>query len=226
MKILIIDDDVSLSLCLKNILEKNGFVVDSVYDGTAGLSCATSNVYDVIVLDVNLPNMDGISICASIRKFGISAPILFLTVKDEINAKIRSFVNGCDDYVLKPFSSKELILRLQALARRPKVIIDNIVQFSDLKLNLSTKEVYRGNSFISLTKKEFILLSYLMRNIGKIVSRDDIFDNVWDMNANASSNIVEVYINRLRKKIDILGFENVINNILGIGYYIGKRRYF
>lgn len=225
MKILLIDDDLSISIQLRKFLEKNDFVVDFANNGTSGLSLATSNHYDVILLDINLPGLDGVSICSTLRSLKIFAPIIFLTVKDDLNNKIRSFNTGCDDYVVKPFSSRELILRINALGRRSKNIINDIIELGDLKINLLTKEVERDGINIFLSKKEFILLKYLAKNAGIVVSRDEIFDNVWDMNCNPSSNVVEVYINKLRKKIDIEGHEPLINNLLGMGYYIGKRRY-
>lgn len=225
MKILLIDDDLSISIQLRKFLERNDFVVDFANNGTSGLSLATSNYYDVILLDINLPGLDGVSICSTLRSLKIFTPIIFLTVKDDLNNKIRSFNTGCDDYVVKPFSSRELILRINALGKRAKNIINDIIELGDLKINLLTKEVERDGINIFLSKKEFILLKYLAKNAGIVVSRDDIFDNVWDMNSNPSSNVVEVYINKLRKKIDIDGHEPLINNLLGMGYYIGKRRY-
>jgi len=226
MKILVVDDDLSISIQLRKYLEKNGFVVDVSNNGSSGLSMALSNVYDVILLDINLPEMDGVSICSNLRMVKIHTPIIFLTIKNELNNKIRSFNLGGDDYIVKPFSMRELLLRINAVSKRSKIIVEDIIKCSDLKINLLSKEVYRGEVFISLSKKEFLLLKYLMKNIGIVLSREDIFDNVWDMNANPSSNIVEVYINKLRKKIDFEGCEPLINNLLGLGYYIGKKRYY
>jgi len=225
MKILVVDDDLSISIQLKKYLEKNGFVVDVSNNGSSGLSLALSNVYDLILLDINLPGMDGVSVCANLRSSKIYTPIIFLTVKNELSNKIRSFNIGCDDYIVKPFSMRELILRINAISRRSKVLLEEVLEYEDLKMNLLNKEVYRNNKLIILSKKEFLLLKYLMLNIGSVLSRDNIFDNVWDMNANPASNIVEVYINKLRKKIDYNGAEPFINNLLGMGYYIGKKRY-
>lgn len=225
MKVLLIDDDFSISIQLRKILEKEGYVVDIANNGSSGLSLAFNNEYDIILLDINLPEMDGVSVCSSYRKAGKSTPIIFLTIKDEINNKIRSFTSGCDDYIIKPFSSKELILRMNAILKRSKIIQDECFTIEDLTVNLSNKEVYRGNKYIRLTRKEFLIIEYLFKNEGKVVSRDKIFDHVWDMNANANSNIVEVYINKLRKKIDFPGTRPLINNLIGMGYYIGKKRY-
>ncbi len=225
MKILFVDDDLSTSIQLKKYLEKNGFVVDVSNDGSAGLSLALTNTYDLILLDINLPSMDGVSICDNLRKSKIYTPIIFLTIKNELSNKIRSFNIGCDDYIVKPFSMRELILRINAVSRRSKTFVENILECEDLKMNLLNKEVYRGDRLIMLSKKEFLLLKYFMLNIGLVLSRDDIFDNVWDMNANPSSNIVEVYINKLRKKIDADNVVPLVNNLLGMGYYIGKKRY-
>ncbi len=225
MKVLVIDDDLSISIQLRKYLERNGFVVDVSNNGSSGLSLALSNCYDVILLDINLPGMDGVSVCYNLRNAKIHTPIIFLTVKDELNNKIRSFNLGGDDYIVKPFSMRELILRINAVSRRSKILLEDIIRFADLKINILNKEVYRGENVIVLSKKEFLLLKYLMKNIGKVLSREEIFDNVWDMNANPSSNIVEVYINKLRKKIDLDGCEPLINNLLGMGYYIGKKRY-
>lgn len=226
MKILIIDDDISFCISIKRLLEKYDFVIDCSYDGNSGFSYATSNKYDVIVLDTNLPGMDGNTLCSNIRKTGVDTPILFSSANSDVNTKIRSFNLGCDDYITKPFSKKEFIARLKALSRRKNIYCSDVLVYDDLKIDLSSRDVVRGDKNIYLTKKEFILITLLMKNIGSVVSRDDIFDKVWDMNANPTSNVVEVYINRIRNKIDLPGLKPIINNVLGVGYYIGKRKYF
>ncbi len=225
MKALIIDDDISISIQLRKSLEKSGWVADVANNGSSGLSLANTNEYDIILLDLNLPEMDGVAVCESLRNAGNVTPVIFLTVRDELSNKIRSFGSGGDDYIVKPFSYKELMARIKAILKRAKSIEDEVLVVDDLTINTATKEVFRNGKYIKLTKKEFLIIEFLAKNKGKVISRDKLFEHAWDMNANANSNIVEVYINKLRSKIDTNGVVPLINNLIGMGYYLGRRRY-
>jgi len=225
MKILIIDNDISFGLNLKNFLRKGGFNVDYFYNTIDGLSKVINERYDFIILELNLREISGIDVCFNIRSGGIKSPIIFLTNDDSISSKIKAFGAGCDDYISKQINFKELVLRIRAIARRPiNIFCDEILKIEDLEINVNKHIVKRGDRIINLTNKEFMVLEYLARNNGNIVKRDEIFDNVWDCNSNQFNNIVEVYINKLRNKIDYGYSDKIINNIIGVGYYVGRKR--
>ncbi|HOC96210.1 MAG TPA: response regulator transcription factor [bacterium] len=225
MKILIIDNDISFGLNLKNFLRKEGFNVDYFYNTIDGLSKVINERYDFIILELNLREISGIDVCFNIRSGGIKSPIIFLTNDDSISSKIKAFGAGCDDYISKQINFKELVLRIRAIARRPiNIFCDEILKIEDLEINVNKHIVKRGDRIINLTNKEFMVLEYLARNNGNIVKRDEIFDNVWDCNSNQFNNIVEVYINKLRNKIDYGYSDKIINNIIGVGYYVGRKR--
>jgi len=225
MKILIIDNDISFGLNLKNFLRKEGFNVDYFYNTIDGLSKVINERYDFIILELNLREISGIDVCFNIRSGGIKSPIIFLTNDDSISSKIKAFGAGCDYYISKQINFKELVLRIRAIARRPiNIFCDEILKIEDLEINVNKHIVKRGDRIINLTNKEFMVLEYLARNNGNIVKRDEIFDNVWDCNSNQFNNIVEVYINKLRNKIDYGYSDKIINNIIGVGYYVGRKR--
>lgn len=225
MKILIIDNDISFGLNLKNFLRREGFNVDYFYNTIDGLSKVINERYDMIILELNLREINGIDVCFNIRSGGVKSPIIFLTNDDSINSKIKAFGAGCDDYISKRINFRELVLRIRAISKRPiNIFCDEILKIEDLEININKHIVRRGDRIINLTNKEFMVLEYLVRNNGNIVKRDEIFDNVWDCNSNQFNNVVEVYINKLRNKIDY-GYSNkIINNIIGVGYYVGRKR--
>jgi len=225
MKILIIDNDISFGLNLKSVLRREWFNVDYFYNTLEGLSKVINDKYDLIILDINLRDLSGIDLCFNIRAANIKTPVIFLTNDESLNSKIKAFGAGCDDYMSKKINIRELVLRIRAISKRPiNNFQDEILKIEDLEINISKHLVKRGDKYIKLTNKEFMVLEYLAKNNGNIVKRDQIFDNVWDCNSNQFNNIVEVYINRLRKKIDLDSSGMIINNIVGVGYYIGKKR--
>lgn len=225
MKILIIDNDISFGMNLRKFLKKEKFNVDFFYDTLEGLSKIINEKYDLIILEFNLNKISGIDICFNTRAALIKTPIIFLTNENNINSKVKAFGAGCDDYIYKQVNLRELILRIRAILKRPiENLQDEIFRIEDLEININKHLVKRGDKYVELTNKEFMVLEYLVRNNGNIVDRSQIFDNVWDCNSNQFNNIVEVYINKLRKKIDTDSSGSIINNMTGVGYYVGKKR--
>jgi DNA-binding response OmpR family regulator len=220
MKILIIEDDEILSKALKMGLEKEGYAVDCLHDGESGQRRMEVNHqdYDVVVLDLMLPKRNGFEVCANLRALNIVTPIIILTGKDDTSDKIFALDAGADDYLTKPFSIHELSARIRALLRRPKVALPTEIYLSDITLNTSTRQVFRNGKEVPLTLKEFGVLEYLMRHPNQVVKRDQILDHVWDFDFNSFSNIVDVHINNLRKKINADNSENFLETIRGIGY--------
>ncbi len=202
MRILIAEDDKGIINYLKPSLEGENFIVDAVEDGEKGLYLAQTNDYDLIILDNILPKKEGYKICEEIRKDGKTVPIMMLSVKSEIETKVKLLNAGADDYVTKPFSFEELRARIKALLRRPKKIENQILKVDDLVLDKSRQTVARGKKEIYLTGKEFSLLEYLMKNQDTVLSRGMIMEHVWDMNADPFSNTIEMHILNLRRKIE------------------------
>ncbi len=221
MKILIVEDDKKISSFIKRGLEEEYFSIDVAYDGEEGFLLATLNSYDVIILDWMLPKMDGVELCKKIRTSNITTPVLMLTAKSDIEDKVFGLENGADDYLSKPFAFEELIARVKALHRRNSYKSKNILTVDDLKLNPLTREVTRGSSKIELSVKEYELLEFLMRNRGRIVTNAMIMDNIWDMQQDIESNVINVYIHHLRNKIDKNSENKLIHTVRGAGYRIG-----
>lgn len=220
MKILIIEDDETLSHALKMGLEKEGYAVDCLHDGESGQRRMEVNHqdYDVVVLDLMLPKKNGFEVCSNLRALNVLTPIIILTGKDDTSDKIFALDAGADDYLTKPFSIHELSARIRALLRRPKVALPTSIELNDITLNTATRQVMRAGKEIPLTLKEFGVLEYLMRHPNQVVKRDQILDHVWDFDFNSFSNIVDVHINNLRKKINNGNSENYLETIRGIGY--------
>jgi len=222
MRILIVEDEHRIANSIKKGLEQEKYAVDVAYTGNEGYDLAATEDYDLIILDLMLPEMDGITICRKLRSQKIHTPILILTAKGQISDKIAGLDTGADDYLTKPFSFEELLARMRALFRRPKIALNQILNIRDLSLDVKLFQVKRNNVSIHLSSKEFALLEYLMRNADKIVTKDQIINHVWDYDANILPNTVEVYIRNLRNKIDA-PFKNekpLINTIRGFGYKI------
>lgn len=220
MKILVVEDEPKVSSFLKNGLEELSFNVHLENDGVNGLNAATHQNFDVIVLDINLPLMNGFEICAALRKNNITTPVLMLTALGTTDDKIQGFESGADDYLPKPFEFRELVARLKALGKRNLMepVIQNRLRIADLELDMDQKIALRGNKKIDLTAKEFALLEFFIKNKGKVVSRVDIAEKVWDINFDTGTNVIDVYVNFLRKKID-KDFDNkLINTVVGMGY--------
>jgi DNA-binding response OmpR family regulator len=222
-KILLIEDDKRVSDSLRNGLERKDFIVETAFDGFVGARLAISNHFDLILLDINLPLMNGFEVCKAIRQQNIKTPILMLTALGEIDDKVNGFESGADDYLVKPFELRELMVRIQALLRRTSIQQDfssEILREANLMMDLRSKTVTRNEKIIELTAREFELLEYLLRNKGRVLSKMDIVENVWDLNFDTSTNIVEVYINYLRKKIDREFEPKLVHTKTGLGYVL------
>lgn len=221
MRILIIEDEHKIAGALKTGLEQEKYAVDVEYDADSGLGAAFSGVYDVMIIDRMLPGtMEGLDICRNLRQKGIHTPILLLTAKDQIRDRVEGLNAGADDYLVKPFSFEELLARLRALLRRPKETKGNLLRVGDLSLDTVSYEVKRADSAINLSSKEFALLEYMMRNAGRVLSKETIISHVWDFDADILPNTVEVYVGYLRAKIDkpFRKKPRLIHTLRGFGY--------
>lgn len=216
MRILVVEDEHKIANSIKKGLEQENFAVDVAYDGGEGYDLAIGEEYDIIILDLMLPTMDGLIICKNLRNEGIHTPILILTAKGQLEDKVKGLNSGADDYLVKPFAFEELLARIRALSRRPKVVYGEKLTAENLVLNTNTFEVKKAGKEIILSKKEFGLLEYLMRNKGKIVSKDKIIGHIWNYEADVLPNTVEVFIKYLRSKIG----KDSIKTIRGFGYKI------
>ncbi|MCB9813103.1 MAG: response regulator transcription factor [Pseudomonadales bacterium] len=222
MKILLVEDDYKISSSMKIGLEQEGFAVDTAYNGESGYDLASDGNYDVIILDIMLPLMDGIEVCKRLREDKVATPILMLTAKVQVSDKVLGLNTGADDYLVKPFSFVELVARIKALARRPKETLNNVLELDGLRMDLIKLEVRRDGQLISLSKKEFSLLEFLLKNHSRVLSKEHIIENVWNFDADILPNTVEVYIGYLRNKID-KPFKNkvkLIKTIRGFGYKV------
>ena len=222
MRILIIEDQEKLAVLLKRSLEKEGYAADYLLDGESGQRRIElhNSEYDMIILDLMLPKRDGFEICKHTRKLGIKTPILILTAKDNTDDKVNLLDAGADDYLVKPFSLDELLARVRALTRRPAKNLPSTLKVSDLTLDPGSKKAFKGNKELDLTLKEFRLLEYLMRNPDQVLEREQILSNIWDFEFNSFSNVIDVYINRLRQKLGKRNGQDVIETVRGVGYRI------
>jgi two-component system, OmpR family, response regulator len=221
MKVLIVEDEPKIANALARGLKQEKFIAEVYDDGEAGLAAALGDEYDVIILDRMLPNIDGVEICRRIRSAQIKTPILILTAKSQIRDRVEGLDAGADDYLVKPFSFEELLARIRALLRRPQDAVDNILKIGDLTLDTASFDVRRGKKRIKLTSTEFSLLEYLMRNAGRVMSKDKVIGHVWDFDADVLPNTVEAYISSLRRKIDKpFKGEPLIHTLRGFGYKI------
>lgn len=218
MKILLIEDEKEMAYTIKDELSKD-YAVELAFSGEEGEYLVHVNDYDAIILDYKLPGIDGITVCKKIRKDNKRTPILMLTGEDTLEKKVNALDAGVDDYLVKPFKSQELLARIRALLRRnSSLLFGNILSLGDLKLDIVAKTVTRGNKKIILKHKEFQLLEYLMRNAGKVITRDMILDHIWDNAYESLTNTIEVHINYLRKQIDKPFEKKLIKTIYGFGY--------
>jgi len=223
MKILVVEDEPKLASFVKKGLEEQSFEVDVAYDGQIGRNMALASTYDVIVLDVNLPKMNGFDLAQSLRAEQIKTPILMLTAMGSVDDKVAGFEAGADDYLVKPFEFRELLARIRVLSKRNTEAggtQPNLLKVADLELDLNEKVARRANKRIELTAKEFGLLEYLMRNRGRVVSRVDIAEKVWDIHFDTGTNVIDVYVNFLRKKIDKDYPVKLIHTVIGMGYML------
>lgn len=218
MRILIIEDEKKISGLIKRGLKEEGYASDIASDGEEGEFLATTNDYDAIILDVMLPKIDGIALCKRLREKKINTPIIMVTAKDSTGDKVRGLDVGADDYMTKPFAFEELLARIRAVLRKRDDRMPGKLKVADLEMNLLSHKVTRGGKEIALTSKEYALLEYLMRNLGIVVTRTMIAQHVWDINFDSDSNVIDVYVNYLRKKIDGGNKKELINTVRGRGY--------
>ncbi len=223
MRILVIEDEHKIAAAIKKGLEQESYAVDLEFDGLSGYDLAASENYDLIILDILLPKMDGVEICTKLRSENIHTPILMLTAKGQLKDKVTGLNAGADDYLVKPFAFEELLARIKALARRPKELLGSTLSFADLTLDTLTYEVKRSGKMIQLSSREYAILEYLLRHVNRIVTKDQIIGNVWNYDADVLPNTVEVYIGYLRNKIDKAFPQNspLIQTVRGFGYKLG-----
>ncbi len=224
MRILIVEDDRKVGAFLQKGLKEEQYAVDVCRNGEEAMEWALVNSYDVIILDIMLPKKDGFTVCRELRQAGVLTPILMLTAKDSVEDKVSGLTEGADDYLTKPFSFEELLARIRALLRRTQDYKTEVLKVGDLELDLVKRQARRAGKQILLSGKEYALLEYLMRNKGRVLSESMIVEHVWDMNYEGTSNIVNVYINYLRKKIDSEFEAKLIRTVRGHGYTIDEDR--
>lgn len=221
MKLLIVEDEVYLAEALCQILKKNKYAVDVSNDGEDGYYNALSGTYDVIILDIMMPKMDGISVLKAIRKEGVVTPVIMLTAKGEVSDKVLGLTTGADDYLTKPFATEELLARVQALGRRRgEIVQDDALSFGDISLDVNTLKLSRGNKSVKMTLKECELLEFLILRRGMVATKDLIIEKIWGYDSEAEDNHVEVYISFLRKKLNFLEANVVISTLRRAGYVL------
>jgi two-component system copper resistance phosphate regulon response regulator CusR len=220
--ILVIEDDRRVASFIRKGLEEDGFRVDVAYDGLIGKKMALASIYQLIILDINLPQMNGYEVCKEIRNYNLSVPIIMLTALGTMGDKLEGFDAGSDDYIVKPFEFKELLARVRVFLKRSGTqgASSNILRLADLEMNMDSKTVKRDNEIIELTAKEFQLLEFLLRNKNKVVSRAEIAEKVWEITFDSGTNIIDVYVNFLRNKIDKNYSPKLIHTQVGMGYII------
>jgi two-component system copper resistance phosphate regulon response regulator CusR len=218
MKILVIEDDPTVGQFVKRGLEEQRWGVDLVANGEEGERMASSDAYDLVILDLRLPGKSGIQVLHTLRARGFERPVLVLTAQDAVDAKVETLRAGADDYVTKPFAFEELLARVEALSRRPRGLVSPTIRVADLVLDQDAREVRRDGAPIELTPKEYAVLEYLMRHAGKVMSRTLITEYAWGYHFDPGTNIVDVVINHLRKKIDVKHDRRLISTVRGVGY--------
>lgn len=224
MRVLVVEDQERIASFIEKGLKEQGFVVDMSDDGDEGYGLATTEPYDAIVLDIMLPGRDGLSILKNLRKKGNSVPVLLLTARSELDERLEGLNLGADDYMTKPFYIEELIARLHTIVRRSAGEPTHILRVEDLMMDLVNRVVKRGDEEVQLSMREFSLLEFLMRSPGRVLSRMQICEHVWNYTFDPDTNLVDVYIQRLRKKVDKEFPEKLIETVRGVGYRIGKPR--
>ena len=218
MRILVVDDDRRLCTIIKRGLLEEAYAVDLAYDGEEGEYLAEVNPYDLIILDIMLPKKDGIEVCHELRAKKITTPILMLTAKDAVEDRVKGLDTGADDYLVKPFAFNELLARVRALLRREGMSKSPELRVGNLTLNTLTRQVWRGQRPVELTTKEYVILEYFMRHPNVVVTRSMLEEHAWDYDFDSLSNLVDVYIRRLRRKIDTEGEDSLIQTVRGAGY--------
>lgn len=219
MRILLVEDEKNVAAFIRKGLEEEFYAVDVAEDGTEGFLMATSNEYDLVILDIMLPGIDGIELCKRVRDKGLKAPILMLTAIDSVNSKVEGLESGADDYLTKPFAFSELLARIKALLRRTSDSVSEL-SLEDLRMDLLSRRVFREDKEVVLTPKEFSLLEYLLRNKGRVLSRTQIIENIWGYTFDPNSNVVDVHIKFLREKVDAGFGRKLIHTVRGAGYIL------
>ncbi len=218
MKLLVIEDDPTVGQFVKRGLEEQRWGVELATDGEAGERLAASGAYDLVILDMRLPGKSGLDVLTALRARGFERPVLVLTAQDAVDAKVTALRAGADDYVTKPFAFEELLARVEALARRPRALASPVLRVADLELDQATREVTRSGERIDLTPKEYAVLEYLMRHAGRVMSRTLITEYAWGYHFDPGTNIVDVVITHLRKKVDARHARKLIQTVRGVGY--------
>ena len=222
MRILLVEDELKTLLSLRQGMEEQGWTVNTATEGDSGLRLASNDDYDVIVSDITLPGISGLELCKQLRGRGIYTPLLLLTALSDTDDKVVGLEAGADDYLAKPFEFKELLARIKALSRRPTTSVrpENILRFADVELDLNAKKVSRNGKEITLTPREFALLEFFLRNPGVVLSKVEIAEKVWDLNFNTGTNLIEVYVNYLRNKLDKGYDQKLLHTLFGQGYVL------
>jgi heavy metal response regulator len=220
MRLLVIEDEKKVARFIKKGLEEEGYAVDLAFDGEEGLAMVLDQVHDLIILDIALPKIDGLQVLKKLRERNVRTPVLLLTVRATIEDKVLGLDSGADDYLTKPFVFQELLARIRALLRRKAEAEPPLLRVEDLVLDPARHMVTRGGERIDLTSKEFALLEYLMRNAGRVLTRAMISEHVWDYDFDTETNIIDVYVNYLRRKIDSGGEKKLIHTVRGSGYVL------
>jgi DNA-binding response OmpR family regulator len=220
MRILLVEDNRRLNESLRATLEEDGYAVDAVFDGLDGEEMGRTPVYDVIILDIMLPGKDGVEVCRSLRNLRVTTPILMLTARDGLDERVQGLDSGADDYLVKPFAVDELRARIRALLRRDSSVKSGTLQVADLELDPAKHMVSRAGKMIELTAKEFALLEYLMRHANNLVSREKVEEHLWSYDHMIASNVIDVYIRRLRRKLDDPFDMKLLETVRGAGYRI------
>ena len=223
MKILIVEDDQILSDTIKQCIQKE-YEVEQAYDGEEGILYAQQDIYDVIILDLMMPIMNGYEVLVELRKKKIITPVLILTAKDSLNDKIRGFKSGADDYLVKPFEKEELIVRLEAMVRRNnRSYLKNEIEFKEMRLDLKTRKAYIVDKEILLQGKQFDMLEYLINYKNTIITKEQIFDKIWGFNSETTTNVVEVYASGIRKELKKYEYDKYFKTIRGVGYMLAEK---
>ena len=220
MRLLVVEDEKKVASFVRKGLEEEGYAVDVAADGESGLELALDQVHDLIILDIHLPRMNGLRVLQELRRKKVKTPVLLLTVRATIEDKVLGLDAGADDYLTKPFAFQELVARVRALLRRRAEAEPPVLQIADLVLDPARRTVFRGGEKIELTAKEYTLLDYLMRNPGRVLTRTLIGEHVWDYDFDTSTNVIDVYVNYLRKKIDAGRETKLIHTVRGVGYML------
>jgi len=224
MRVLVVEDERKIADLIRRGLTEQGYAVDVAYDGEEALDWPAVAEFDVMILDVMLPGRNGIEVCQTLRERGVRMPILMLTARDAVEDRVRGLDSGADDYLVKPFAFAELLARLRSLARREPGVIAPSLEIGDLRLDTTTREVSRGGRAIEMTTKEYAILEYLMRHPNQVLTRSMIAEHVWNYDFDNASNVIDVHIRNLRRKIDDGFATRLISTVRGAGYRISSRR--